>query len=60
MLSFENNQMSNVFVDMNVRVKNHNFKFHLILDKYNIMKVMQNYFKIYAGIYFCYQCNVST
>ena len=30
----------NVFVDVNVGVKNHNFKFPLILDKYNIMMVM--------------------
>ena len=33
--------MLNVFVDVNVCVKNHNFKFPLILDKYNIMIVMQ-------------------
>ena len=33
--------MSYVFVDVNVGVKNHNFKFPLILDKYNIMIVMQ-------------------
>ena len=32
---------SNVFVDVNVGVKTHNFKFPLILDKYNIMIVMQ-------------------
>ena len=31
----------NVFVDVNVGIKNHNFKFPLILDKYNIMIVMQ-------------------
>ena len=41
MLSFEYNRTSNVFVDVNVDVKNHNFKFPLILDKYNIMIVMQ-------------------
>ena len=29
------------FVDVNVGVKNHNFTFLLILDKYNIMIVMQ-------------------
>ena len=40
MLSFEYNRNSNVFVDVNVGVKNHNFKFSLILDKYNIMIVM--------------------
>ena len=33
--------MSNVFVDVNVGVKNHNFKFLLILDKYTVMIVMQ-------------------
>ena len=41
MLSFEYNRTSNVFVNVNVGVKNHNFKFPLILDKYNIMIVMQ-------------------
>ena len=41
MLSFEYNRTSNVFVDVNVDVKNHNFKFPLTLDKYNIMLVMQ-------------------
>ena len=40
MLSFEYNRASNVFIAVNVGVKNHNFKFPLIL-KYNIMKVMQ-------------------
>ena len=59
MLSFEYNRTSNVFIDVNVGVKNHNFKFPLILDKYNIMIVMQKK-KINAGIYFCYQCRVST
>ena len=58
MLSFEYNRTSNVFVDVNVGVKNHNFKFPLILDKYNIMIVIEK--TIYAGIYFCYQCRVST
>ena len=38
---FEYNRTSNVFVDVNVGVKNHNFKFPLILDKYTIMIVMQ-------------------
>ena len=33
--------MSNVFVDVNVGAKNHNFNIPLILDKFNIMKVMQ-------------------
>ena len=41
MLSFKYNRTSNVFVVINVNVKNHNFKFPLILDKYNIMTVMQ-------------------
>ena len=41
MLSFEYNRMSNVFVDANVGVTNHNFKFPLILDKYNVMIVMK-------------------
>ena len=41
MLSFEYNQTSNVFVDVNVGVKNHTFKFPLILDKYNTVIVMQ-------------------
>ena len=40
MLSFEYNRKSNVFVDVNVGVKNLNFKFPLILDKYNILIVM--------------------
>ena len=41
MLSFEYNRTFNVFVDVNVGIKNHNFKFLLILDKYKIMIVMQ-------------------
>ena len=41
MLSFDYNRTSNVFVDVNVSVKNHNFKFSLILDQYNMMTVMQ-------------------
>ena len=41
MISFEYNRTSNAFVDIHVGVKNHNFKFPLILDKYNIMIVMQ-------------------
>ena len=54
MLSFDYNQTSNVYVDVNVGVKNHIFKFPLSLDKYDIMIVMQKN-KIFAGIYFCYQ-----
>ena len=42
MLSFEYNRTSNVFVAVNVAVKNHYFYFPLILNKYNIMIVMQN------------------
>ena len=39
-MSFINNdRTSNVFVDVNVSTKNHNFNFRLILD--NIMIVMQ-------------------
>ena len=34
-------QTSNVFVDVDVDAKNHNFNIPLILDKYNIMIVMQ-------------------
>ena len=41
MLSFKCNRTSNEFVDVNVGVKNHNFKFPLILDRFNIMMVMQ-------------------
>ena len=41
MLSFGDNRTSNVIVDVNVGVKNHNVKFPLILNKYNIMVVMQ-------------------
>ena len=37
----EYNRTSNVFVDVNFGVKNHNFKFSPILDKYNIMIVTQ-------------------
>ena len=42
MLSFEYNRTSNIFVDVNIKVKNHNFTFPLILDKYNIMIVCKN------------------
>ena len=41
MLSFYYNQTSYVNVDVNVGVKKHSFKYPLILDKYNIMTVMQ-------------------
>ena len=41
MLSFNYNRTSNVFVDVNVGVKNQNFKFPLISDKYYIMIVKQ-------------------
>ena len=41
MLSLNYNRTSYVFVDVNAGVKNHNFKFPLILDMYNIMIVMQ-------------------
>ena len=33
--------MFNIFVHLNLGIKNHNFKFPLILDKFNIMIVMQ-------------------
>ena len=41
MLSFNYNRTSNVFLDVNVGVKNHNFKFPLILDEYNVMIIVQ-------------------
>ena len=41
MLSIDKNRTSNVFVDVNVGTKNHNFIIPLFLDKYNIMIVMQ-------------------
>ena len=41
MLSFDYSRTYNVFVDVNVSVKNHDLKFSQILDKYNIMIVMQ-------------------
>ena len=40
MLSFDYNRTSNVFVDVNVGVKNHNFKFPLLLDRYTIMNTI--------------------
>ena len=41
MLSFDYNRTSNIFVDIKVGVKNHNFKFPLILDKYTTIIVLQ-------------------
>ena len=41
MISFDYTRTSNVFVDVNVGVKNHNFQFPLILDKCYIMIVLQ-------------------
>ena len=41
MLSIDYNRTPNVFVAVNVGAKNHNFNIPLILDKYNIMIVMQ-------------------
>ena len=40
MLPIDYNRTSNVFVDVNVSAKNHNFKIPLILDKCNIMIIM--------------------
>ena len=42
MLSFEYSRKSKICIDVNIGVKNHNFNFFLILDKYNIITVMQN------------------
>ena len=41
MSSIDYGQTANVFVDVNVGAKNHDFNFPLILNKYNILKVMQ-------------------
>ena len=41
MLSIDYDRPSNVFVVINVGAKNHNFNVSLILDKYNIMIVVQ-------------------
>ena len=41
MLSIDYDRTSNVFVDVNVGAKNHNFNFPLILDKYDVMIVMK-------------------
>ena len=54
MLSFDYNRTSNVFVDVNVGAKIHNFKLPLILDKLNIMIVMQEL------KFICYNSTVST
>ena len=41
MLSIDLNRTPNVFVDVNVGIKNHNFNIPPILDKYKIMIVLQ-------------------
>ena len=41
MLSIDYDRKSNIFVDVNVGAKNHNFNIPLILDKYKIMIEMQ-------------------
>ena len=41
MLSIDLHRTSNVFIDVNVGKKNHNLNIPLILDKYNIIIVMQ-------------------
>ena len=51
MLSFNYNRTSNVFVDVNDGVKNHNFKVPLISDSHYDSNAKN---KIQAGIYFCY------
>ena len=40
MLSIDYDRTSNVFFDVNVGAKNHNFNIPLILDKYNIMIIV--------------------
>ena len=57
-LSFDYNRTSNVFADVNVCGKNHNFNIPLILDQYNYNRNAKS--KIYATNYFCYQCGVLT
>ena len=54
MLSIDYDRTSNIFVDVNVDPKNHNFNVPLILYKYNIMLVMQRNL-IHAGIYLLLQ-----
>ena len=46
MLSIDENRTSNVFVDVNVGIKNHNFNIPLRLDKYNSMIVNKQKLKI--------------
>ena len=41
MLSIDYSRTYNVFVDVNVSAKNHNFNITLILGKFNIMIMMQ-------------------
>ena len=41
MLSIDYDRTSNIFVDVNVGAKNHNFNISLIFDKNNIMVEMQ-------------------
>ena len=41
MLSIDESRTSNLFVDVNVGTKNNNVNIPLILDKYNIMVVLQ-------------------
>ena len=41
MLSIHNDRTSNVFVNVNVAQKNHIFNIPLILDKYNVMIILQ-------------------
>ena len=41
MLSIDYDRTSSVFFDVNVGAKNHNFNIPLILDKYNIMIIVQ-------------------
>ena len=41
MLSIDYNRTSNVFVDVKVGTKNHNFNIPVILDKYNNTLIMQ-------------------
>ena len=43
MLSIDYDRTSNVFVDVNVGAKNHNFNISLIFDKNNIIIEMQKF-----------------
>ena len=58
MLSIDYSRMSNVFVDLNIGAKDHNFNILFILEKYNIMIVKQKL--NYAGICFCYPFRMPT